>query len=63
MNVHFREVAAGKGALDYPTYLRRLSQLPQSPPLMLEHLSSAEEYTGAREHIFDVGRKAGLTFA
>ena len=63
MNVHFREVAAGKGALDYPTYLRRLSQLPQGPPLMLEHLSSAEEYTGAREHIFDVGRKAGLAFA
>jgi hypothetical protein len=30
---------------------------------MLEHLSSAEEYTGAREHIFDVGRKAGLAFA
>src|SRR5581483_638081 len=55
MNVHFREVAPGKGSLDYATYLRRLSQLPQNPPLMLEHLTTAEQYTGAREHIFEVG--------
>jgi sugar phosphate isomerase/epimerase len=62
MNVHFREVAPGKGSLDYATYLQRLSQLPQNPPLMLEHLSTAEQYTGAREHIFEVGRNAGLAF-
>jgi sugar phosphate isomerase/epimerase len=63
MNVHFREVAPGKGSLDYATYLKRLAQLPQNPPLMLEHLSTAEQYTGAREHIFEVGQKAGLSFA
>ena len=63
MNIHFREVAPGKGKLDYTTYLRRLARLPQNPPLMLEHLSTAEDYTGAREHIFEVGRAAGLTFA
>jgi sugar phosphate isomerase/epimerase len=63
MNLHFREVAPGKGSLDYSTYLRRLSQLPQNPPLMLEHLRTAEEYTGAREHIFEVGKKSGLAFA
>jgi len=63
MNIHFREVAPGKGALDYATYLQRLGQLPQNPPLMLEHLSTAEDYTGAREHIFEVGKKAGLGFA
>jgi sugar phosphate isomerase/epimerase len=62
MNVHFREVAPGKGSMDYVTYLKRLAELPQNPPLMLEHLATAEEYTGAREHIFEVGRKAGLTF-
>jgi sugar phosphate isomerase/epimerase len=62
MNVHFREVGAGKGSLDYTTYLRRLAQLPQRPPLMLEHLSSAEDYAAARGHIFQVGRAAGLTF-
>jgi sugar phosphate isomerase/epimerase len=63
MNVHFREVVPGKGSLDYTTYLRRLAQLPQAPPLMLEHLASAEEYTSGREYILGVGHKAGLTFA
>ena len=63
MNIHFREVAPGKGALDYVTYLRRLAQLPQNPPLMLEHLSSAQDYAGARQHIFEVSRQAGLRFA
>jgi sugar phosphate isomerase/epimerase len=62
MNVHFREVAPGKGSLDYATYLKRVAELPQGAPLMLEHLSKAEDYTGAREYIFEVGRKAGLSF-
>ena len=62
MNVHFREVRPGQGSLDYTTYLKRLAQLPQNPPLMLEHLPSAEEYTKGREHIFAVGHKAGLSF-
>ena len=62
MNVHFREVAPGKGSLDYATFLKRLAALPQNPPLMIEHLKTAEEYAGARDHILEVGRKAGLTF-
>ncbi|MCX6923784.1 MAG: hypothetical protein NT154_11335 [Verrucomicrobia bacterium] len=62
MNVHFREVAPGRGSLDYATYLKRLAALPQNPPLMIEHLGTAEEYTGARDHIFEVGHKAGLSF-
>jgi sugar phosphate isomerase/epimerase len=62
MNVHFREVPPGKGSLDYATYLKRVAELPQNPPLMLEHLVTAEEYAGAREHIFEVGRKAALSF-
>jgi sugar phosphate isomerase/epimerase len=63
MNIHFREVAPGKGSLDYVTYLKRLAQLPQRPPLMIEHLKTAEDYAGAREHIFEVGRQAGLDFS
>jgi sugar phosphate isomerase/epimerase len=62
MNVHFKEVGPGKGSLDYATYLRRLAALPQNPPLMLEHLTSADTYSEAREHVFAVGRQAGLTF-
>jgi sugar phosphate isomerase/epimerase len=62
MNVHFREVAPGKGSLDYATYLKRLAELPQNAPLMLEHLSTADDYAAAREHIFAVGRQGGLSF-
>lgn len=62
MNIHFIEVRPGLGVLDYPTYLRRLSALPQSPPLMMEHLPNAEEYDQARLHLFEVGRKTGITF-
>ncbi len=62
MNVHFREVIPGKGEMDYTTYLKRLAKLPQNPPLMLEHLSSADDYAAAREHIFAMGRRAGLSF-
>lgn len=62
MNVHFEEVQPGLGALDYATYLRLLSRLPQRPPLMLEHLSGAEKYDAARQHILAVGKQAGIAF-
>jgi sugar phosphate isomerase/epimerase len=62
MNIHFREVAPGLGGLDYGTYLRRLAELPQNPPLMLEHLASAEEYAGALRYVLGVGKREGLSF-
>lgn len=62
MNVHFREVPPGKGSLDYVTFLRHLAVLQQDPPLMMEHLSTAEEYGAARQYIVDVGQRAGLRF-
>lgn len=62
MNVHFREVVPGTGSLDYSTFLRRLAQLPQNPPLMIEHLKNAEEYAAAAKYITEVGDKEGLTF-
>lgn len=63
MSIHFREVRPGAGALDYQTYLRRLARLPHSAPLMLEHLPNAEEYDRAREHLFDLGSRIGVSFA
>jgi len=62
MNVHFREVQPGLGSLDYATFLRRLAQLPQEAPLMLEHLKTAEEYAAAAKHIVEVGHKEDLSF-
>ena len=52
----------GTGALDYGTFLRRLAELPQSPPVMMEHLSKPEEYEQARDYILRVGRGLGLSF-
>ena len=62
MNGHFREVVPGTGTLDYAVYLKRLAALPQQPPLMIEHLSGAEEYDAARRYILEVGKKIGVTF-
>ncbi len=62
MNVHFKEVIPGRGKLDYATYLRRLAQLPQKPPLMLEHLNGAAEYREAREFVVKAGKAAGVSF-
>jgi sugar phosphate isomerase/epimerase len=61
MNVHFREVRPGAGSIDYTTYLRRLGALPQRPPLMLEHLPNAEEYDKGRQHLFELGRRLGVS--
>jgi sugar phosphate isomerase/epimerase len=63
MNVHFREVVPGKGNLDYATYLKRVAELPQGPPLMIEHLANAQEYAAGRDFIFEAGKKAGLSFS
>ncbi len=50
------EVMPGRGIVDYRQYLTLLAKLPGEVPLMLEHLSTAEEYAAARRHIVDVQR-------
>lgn len=62
MNVHFREVRPGTGKLDYATFLRRLSAMPEPPPLMIEHLKGEEEYKAAATFITDTGKSLGLRF-
>jgi sugar phosphate isomerase/epimerase len=59
---HLDEVRPGTGALDYATFLKELSKLPGTP-LMLEHLSTAQEYAQAAEHIRSVAKTVGLSFA
>lgn len=60
LNVHFVEVIPGRGEVDYRTYLREIAKLPQKPPLMLEHLKTAEEYQEGKEYIVKVGREIGI---
>lgn len=63
MNIHFREVGAGDGAIDYTTYLERVAALPQQPPLMIEHLPDAAAYEKAAAAIRKVGGECGVRFA
>jgi sugar phosphate isomerase/epimerase len=60
MNVHFREVPAGAGKLDFGTYLRRLAALPTDPPMMIEHCENEAAFTQARENILAAAKKAGV---
>lgn len=62
LSLHLDEVRLGTGNLDYRTYLTKLEQLPHELPLMLEHLSSVEEYTMARDHLFSLGKELGIDF-
>jgi len=63
MNVHFREVCPGTGTLDYSVFMKRLAELPQQPPLMIEHLANAEEYDTARKYLLELGAKIGVPMA
>lgn len=62
MNVHFVEVVPGRGEIDYRAYLGELARLPQQPPLMLEHLKTAEEYEEGKRYILKTGKAAGFAF-
>ena len=60
LTVHLDEVRPGQGNLDYPTFLRELSRLDASVPLMLEHLPNEEEYRAAAAHIRGVSVREGI---
>jgi len=61
LTTHLDEIRPGLGGLDYAAFLTELSKLPDTP-LMLEHLSSAEEYRQAAAHIRSVAKTTGLSF-
>jgi len=55
--LHLDEVIPGQGVLDYRAFLSEMDKLPGDMPLMLEHLTTSEEYGQARDHIVGVARK------
>ena len=61
MSIYLTEVAPGKGVIDYETFLVRLSRLKTPCPLMIEHLSSEEEYAFAKKYLEDTAKKVGVT--
>ncbi|HUU09792.1 MAG TPA: sugar phosphate isomerase/epimerase [Phycisphaerae bacterium] len=58
--VDMPEIRPGLGGLDYRTYLAQLATLDADVPLMLEHLSSADEYTLAAGHVRGVAQQVGV---
>jgi sugar phosphate isomerase/epimerase len=62
LTTHLDEVRAGTGGLDYATYLKELNKFP-GVPLMLEHLTKAEDYDQAAAYIRSVAKNEGLSFA
>jgi len=62
LTTHLDEIRPGLGGLDYTAFLTELTKLPDMP-LMLEHLSGAENYRLAAEHIRSVAAKIGVRFA
>ena len=59
--VHFDECMPGEGAMDYDKFLTGIDRLDRDIPLMIEHLSSPEEYRTAAEYIRSVGRQVGIS--
>jgi sugar phosphate isomerase/epimerase len=59
---HLDEVRVGLGGMDYRAYLRAIDTLDPDTPLMLEHLTTPEDYHLAAEHIRGVARDEGLEF-
>jgi sugar phosphate isomerase/epimerase len=61
--VHLAETVPGRGGVDYRAYLRHITALPQSPPLMLEHLSTPEEYEQGKSYILKVAAELRIPLA
>lgn len=59
-NVHFIETVPGRGGVDYRAYLRNLVALPHAAPLMLEHLSTPEEYEEGKRFIVKTAQELGI---
>ncbi|MFD2571557.1 sugar phosphate isomerase/epimerase family protein [Spirosoma soli] len=60
---HFSETMPGRGGMDYVTYLRNVTSLPQEVPLLLEHLRTAEEYDEARQYVIAKATEVNIQLA
>ncbi len=62
MTTHLSEVRPGTGGLDLQAYLQGIYDLSHQPPMLLEHLSSPEEYDAARKYVLELADEMGITF-
>ena len=59
--VALREVAPGKGIMDYRTFLTRCERVSPDLPVFMEHLDTVEEYAEAANHIRTVAGQTGVS--
>ena len=60
----FAECSPGEGGLDYGSVLRIIDQyLPKDAPVLLEHMSTFEEYAAAYDYVAGKAREAGVEIA
>jgi sugar phosphate isomerase/epimerase len=62
LTVHLQECRPGLGGLDHVALLQACVGLDAQLPLMLEHLSTTEEYLVGAEHLRGKAREAGVAF-
>jgi sugar phosphate isomerase/epimerase len=60
LTVHLDEVRPGLGKLDYRALLQELDKLDADVPVMLEHLSAAQDYVLAGEYVRSVANEIGV---
>jgi sugar phosphate isomerase/epimerase len=61
LTVRLDEVIPGQGALDYRTFLTELNKLDPDTPLIIEHLSTNEEYSQAASYIRSVAAELQIS--
>lgn len=60
LTTHLDEVRPGLGGLDYHVFLRELAKLDPDTPLMLEHLSTEEDYALSAGYIHSVAQQTRM---
>ncbi|MFB9278433.1 sugar phosphate isomerase/epimerase family protein [Cohnella cellulosilytica] len=61
LTVHLDEVIPGQGILDYRTFLTELNKLDPDTSLIIEHLSTNEEYAQAAEYISGIASELKIS--
>ena len=59
LTLHLDECCPGDGVLDYRVFLRELAALKQDVPLMLEHMTTAEQYRTGANYIRRIASEIG----
>jgi len=55
LTLHLDECRPGLGVIDWATYIREIDKVDVDMPLVIEHLSTDEEYRAAADHIRAMG--------